>query len=308
NPSTGTLTVYAISRDAADNFIANVAATWSLIDKTDGVVDGDLVAATGNKSATFTAHAPGTAKIQAQSGSLTGTTGPITVNAGPPPVPVVTSLSPNRGPNTGGTEIVVTGVNFTGASAVRFGGSAIPTADFQVDSDTQITILSSPSHAVGAVYIQVVTAGGTSATGDGSRYSYELRQIKGTVRGLTDIPSEVFAVGATVTVGLHATDPNYHGAGSPLNLVDTGTVLEDGTYVINVGNLPIGSIVEVNAVLPDIFDPVMQYGVYDRPVVVCSFLNFTQDGYGDRRLPWDDPDMPPLPKIYEYLMPNYITP
>src|SRR5262249_40532354 len=64
--SGSTLTVYSISRDASNNFVANVAATtWSLLNKTGGVVNGDLVAAADSKSATFTAHVNGTAIIDA---------------------------------------------------------------------------------------------------------------------------------------------------------------------------------------------------------------------------------------------------
>ena len=44
------LTVYAITRDVGDNFVANVAAdSWSLANKTGGVADSDLVAAGDNK-------------------------------------------------------------------------------------------------------------------------------------------------------------------------------------------------------------------------------------------------------------------
>ena len=78
------ITVYAISRDAPDNFVANVAADtggWSLT-KTGGVADGDLVAAADKKSAVFTAHAAGTAVIKVVSGSLTPTnSGTITVTS-----------------------------------------------------------------------------------------------------------------------------------------------------------------------------------------------------------------------------------
>ena len=48
------LTAYAIKhRDANGNFVANVAATWSLASKTGGVANSDLVAAGDNKSATL---------------------------------------------------------------------------------------------------------------------------------------------------------------------------------------------------------------------------------------------------------------
>ena len=46
--SGGAVTGYAISRDASGNFVANVAATWSLAGPTGGVVSGDLVPAVGN--------------------------------------------------------------------------------------------------------------------------------------------------------------------------------------------------------------------------------------------------------------------
>jgi hypothetical protein len=59
------VTVYSIARDASGNFIANVAATWSLASVTGGVVGGDLVAAVDTKSATFTGHAVGSAKMHA---------------------------------------------------------------------------------------------------------------------------------------------------------------------------------------------------------------------------------------------------
>src|SRR5207244_10791329 len=54
------LTVYSITRDFGGNFVANVAAdAWSLVSKTGGVVDGDLVAAGDNKSAVFTGRKGG---------------------------------------------------------------------------------------------------------------------------------------------------------------------------------------------------------------------------------------------------------
>ena len=80
-------TVYAISRDAASNFVANVAATWSLINTTSivapGVVAGDLVPSGDTKSAVFTGHYGGTATIQAV-GTFTGLSGVQTVIGGAP--------------------------------------------------------------------------------------------------------------------------------------------------------------------------------------------------------------------------------
>jgi hypothetical protein len=77
---------------------------------------------------------------------------------GDPPT-VVTSISPNTGMSNGGTTVTITGVNFTGASAVRFGGVAA--ASFTVNSDTSITAVS-PAEAPGIVDITVTAPGGTS--------------------------------------------------------------------------------------------------------------------------------------------------
>ena len=77
------LTVYAISRDASDNFVANVSATWSLASHTGGVVDGDLVGSTTSTtgtSAVFHGHSAGTATIRAVA-TFTGDSGLITVVA-----------------------------------------------------------------------------------------------------------------------------------------------------------------------------------------------------------------------------------
>jgi hypothetical protein len=81
--SGNTLTVYAISRDAVGNFVANVAAdSWALINKTGAVDNGDLVVAGDGKSAVLTGALAGTAQIEATYGSLTKIpSGIITVNA-----------------------------------------------------------------------------------------------------------------------------------------------------------------------------------------------------------------------------------
>lgn len=78
-----TVTGYAISRDFDGHFIANVAATWSLINKTGGVLDGDLVPSVDTKSATFTGHLVGTAQMQATA-AFTGSSGTLTVVGGSP--------------------------------------------------------------------------------------------------------------------------------------------------------------------------------------------------------------------------------
>ncbi|MBP0644734.1 IPT/TIG domain-containing protein, partial [Mycobacterium tuberculosis] len=54
--------------------------------------------------------------------------------------PTVSSVNPTSGPGSGGTTVTITGTNFTGASAVAFGGTAA--AGFSVVSATSITATS----------------------------------------------------------------------------------------------------------------------------------------------------------------------
>jgi hypothetical protein len=132
-------------------------------------------AATGinvTSSTTITATTPaGTAG--AQNVVVTNAGGSVTSTGGFTYVapPTVTGISPNSGPSTGGTSVTVTGSNFTGASAVKF-GSTNATA-YTVISATSITA-TSPSGS-GNVDVTVTTSGGTSATNPpNDQFSYTM--------------------------------------------------------------------------------------------------------------------------------------
>ncbi len=81
-------------------------------------------------------------------------------------VPTLAGITPPAGSVTGGTTVVLTGTNLTGATAVSFGGT--PATSFTVDSATQITAVA-PAGAAGAVQVTVTTPGGTS---NGVVYTY----------------------------------------------------------------------------------------------------------------------------------------
>jgi uncharacterized repeat protein (TIGR01451 family) len=74
-----------------------------------------------------------------------------------PPAPMITMFSPTSGPV--GTSVTIAGINFTGASAVKFNGTS---ASFTVNSDTQI-FTSVPSGATSGP-ISVTTSGGTATS------------------------------------------------------------------------------------------------------------------------------------------------
>lgn len=94
------------------------------------------------------------------------TTGPISVtneagtvlSAAFRIIPRVTSLSPNAG--AVGSEVIITGFNFTGATSVRFNGTE---ATVNVNSDTQITTTVPANALTGRV--TVTTPSGTSTGG-----------------------------------------------------------------------------------------------------------------------------------------------
>ncbi len=83
--------------------------------------------------------------------------------------PLVNSLRSRGGPAGGGTTVVISGAGFTGATAVKFGGTAA--ASFAVDSDSQITAVS-PDHAAGKVNVTVTAPAGTSPDNPVSLFEY----------------------------------------------------------------------------------------------------------------------------------------
>ena len=89
-----------------------------------------------------------------------------TAGADPIPAATVTAFSPSYGSWKGGTSVVITGTDFTGATAVTFDGT--PATSFTVDSDTQITTVT-PQHILGDATISV-TVGSVVSAADAYRY------------------------------------------------------------------------------------------------------------------------------------------
>ncbi|MFJ6902723.1 IPT/TIG domain-containing protein [Streptomyces griseoluteus] len=101
--------------------------------------------------------------------SPTGTSNAVTFTYVAAAVPVVTAVTPDSGPTSGGTSVVITGTGFTGASAVRFGG--VPATSFTVNSATQITAVT-PAGGPGAAAVTVTTPAGTSAASPDAYFFY----------------------------------------------------------------------------------------------------------------------------------------
>ena len=105
----------------------------------------------------------------------------------------VTGLSVHSGPPAGGTSVVITGTDFTGATAVKFGPNAA--ASYTVNSSTQITA-HSPAGG-GTVDITVTTSTYSSAPVAADQFSYT-----------SAVDSGVFATLPTTTVGSTSSSQN----------------------------------------------------------------------------------------------------
>ncbi|WP_309621707.1 autotransporter domain-containing protein [Novosphingobium sp.] len=96
------------------------------------------------------------------------TANPIFANyVAPASPPTVSSISPTSGSTSGGTSVVITGTNLSGATSVTFGATS---AGFTVNSATQITAIA-PSGS-NTVDVRVATPAGTSATSAADQFTY----------------------------------------------------------------------------------------------------------------------------------------
>ena len=94
----------------------------------------------------------------------------IGFNADVQPPPSISALAPPKGSIKGGTSVVISGHDFSGASAVSFG--TVAATSFSVDSDTQITAVAPKASKPGAVGISATTAAGTTAGSAANQFTY----------------------------------------------------------------------------------------------------------------------------------------
>ena len=77
----------------------------------------------------------------------------------PLPAPSITSVTPNNGADTGGTSVLVAGLNFRTGATVSFGGT--PATGVNV-LGSMLLSCNTPAHAVGAVTVSVTNPDGQS--------------------------------------------------------------------------------------------------------------------------------------------------
>jgi len=133
---------------------------------------GNLAAgASATVTLRYTAASSGTYSIAATpsatngGGPSNGATASVTVSAAP--APQISAISPTSGLTAGGTNVTITGQNFTGATAVTIGG--VNATSFNVDSATSISAVT-PAHAAGSVAVAVTTPSGTATVASAFNY------------------------------------------------------------------------------------------------------------------------------------------
>ena len=126
--------------------------------------------------------------------SPTGAWDQFSYGAATASAPTLTAVSPAGGPEAGGTQVVITGTDFTDAERVYFGGNM---ATFTVDSSTQITA-TAPAGTGTVAVIVTSTSGGASATGAGDNFSYYGPKVVAVAAG--EASSDGYAIRSDGTV------------------------------------------------------------------------------------------------------------
>ena len=84
--------------------------------------------------------------------------------------PIVDAVNPNSGPTTGGTIVIITGKNFTAGLTVSFGGANVE--NLNVNSATQITVLTPPVAGASVRDVRVTKGGDTSPINNNAKFNY----------------------------------------------------------------------------------------------------------------------------------------
>jgi len=217
SPNSGPATGGTPVNITGDNFIRATAVQFGGTPATSFTI---------NSATSIVATAPagsGTVDVTVTNSSGTSATSEVDQFTYAAAAPTVTSISPNSGPAAGATPVTITGNNFTGATAVRFGGTAA--TSFTVNSATSITA-TSPADS-GTVDVTVTNSSGTSATSAVGQFTYGMVATT-TVLSSSKNPSS-FGQAVTFTAKVTGFSP-------------TGTVtFSDGGMQIGAGTLAAGT-------------------------------------------------------------------
>lgn len=226
NGPTGTLTI--------NNTSLIVAATNITSDFTGTALDGN-VTETGNtcasvapqSSCTLT-YTPGSAVVAStdfpiQGSNTNAVTAAIQIDAGI----TIDTVSPHRGPASGGTGVTITGSGFTDATNLTFGGSAA--TNLNVVNSTTVTAVT-PAHAAGSVDVVITTLSGSATKTEG--FSYVPTQVGqyaygGTIACLNGGLNNLIAATADNSTGIQ-----WGGFGTTTNATSTTDGATNTTTIV----------------------------------------------------------------------------
>ena len=84
--------------------------------------------------------------------------------------PIVDALNPATGPTTGGSIVIITGKNFTAGLTIKFGDVNVD--NLNVNSATQITLLTPPAASAGVKDVRVTKGADTSPISATAKFTY----------------------------------------------------------------------------------------------------------------------------------------
>jgi hypothetical protein len=237
------ITAYAIARSEPNNFVENVAVdSWSLVNKTGGVVDGDLVPAADMKSAVFTGHSLGSAQVHAVKAGLSSIdSGTITVGPGALDHFDISAVPSPQTANAA-FSITITAKDASGNTVTGYGGSNALTADAGTVNRYGVPINPSATGAfVNGVWSGTVAIGATCkaaqihTTGGGKSGQSNGFDVGSYWLTFTVQPTDI-AAGSTIIVMVLVADPS------------DGSPILGAQVTLTMGNNPGGVTLNVSVV------------------------------------------------------------
>ncbi|HEU5222494.1 MAG TPA: IPT/TIG domain-containing protein [Candidatus Lumbricidophila sp.] len=207
----------------AGGTVVTVTGTGFVSGSTDVNIGGATVPATVTSPTTLTfttpAHAPGNVAVSVTTPAGTSSDIPGGFTFLPAPVgPTAASLTPDSGPEAGGTVVTITGSGFVqGSTTVNIDGVSVPAT---VTSPTTLTF-TTPAHAPGNVAVSVTTPAGTSPDVPG---------------GFTFLPAPVGPTAASLT-------PDNGPAAGGTGVTVTGSGFVPGSTSVNIGGFTVPATV-----------------------------------------------------------------
>mgnify|MGYP000860389921 CR=1 FL=1 len=184
--------------------------------------------------------------------------------------PIVDSVNPDNGPTTGGSIVVITGKNFASPLSITFG--TIPATSFNINSATQITVLSPANPTAGPTDIRITKGADISPISPTAKFNYVASTPK--ITQVTPNSGSTFG-GAEITI----TGLGLSGAVCP-GAVKFGAVSAQVCTVVNDTTLTVTSPPNVSG--PTVISVTTANGTSD---LVPNFTYVSPNGPGGGTAP-----------------------